>query len=67
MKKFLLPLFLAFALIIPTAIVEAADVPSFSRVAGNYVPFKLREENNLCVFTATTAVLTCVKILPNNL
>ena len=45
MKKFLLPLFLAFALIIPTAIVEAADVPSFSRVAGNYVPFKLREEN----------------------
>ena len=45
MKKFLLPLFLAFAVLVPTLAVEAADVPSFSRVAGNYVPFKLKENN----------------------
>ena len=45
MKKFLSVIILSIAILIPTAIVEAADVPSFSRVAGNYVPFKLREEN----------------------
>ena len=45
MKKFFIPLLLVLAILIPTAIVEAADVPSFSRVAGSYVPFKLREEN----------------------
>ena len=43
MKNFLVICMLAVAILIPTAIVEAADVPSFSRVAGNYVPFKTKE------------------------
>ena len=47
MKKFLLalPLLLAFALLIPTVTAEAADIPSFSRVAGNYAPYKNKENN----------------------
>ena len=43
MKKFLLPLFLAFALIIPTAIVEAADVPSFYQIGSRYLTFTGKE------------------------
>lgn len=43
MTKIFLPILLAFAIIIPTVQAQAADVPSFSRVAGNYVPFKLKE------------------------
>ena len=43
MKKFLIPFIVTFAIFISTAIVEAADVPSFSRIAGNYVPFKTKE------------------------
>lgn len=43
MKKFLLPILLAFVILIPTLEAQAADVPSFSRVAGNYVPFKTKE------------------------
>lgn len=49
MKKFslalALPLLLAFAFFMPTVTAEAADIPSFSRVAGNYAPFKLKEDN----------------------
>ena len=45
MKKFLLPLLLALVILMPMTALEAADVPSFSRVAGNYVPFKLKEDN----------------------
>ena len=37
MKKFLLPLMLAFAILIPTIQVSAADVPNFRRVAGDSV------------------------------
>ena len=37
MKKFLMPFLLAVAILIPTAAVEAADVPDFRQVAGNYV------------------------------
>lgn len=47
MKKFslalALPLLLAFTIFMPTFTAEAADIPSFSRVAGNYVPFKTKE------------------------
>jgi len=43
MKKFLLSMLIAVAVLLPTIAVEAADVPSFSRVAGNYVPFKTKE------------------------
>lgn len=37
MKKFLIPLVMAFALVLPTIAAEAADVPDFRQVAGNYV------------------------------
>lgn len=37
MKKFLVPVLFAFAILIPTAQVSAADVPDFRQVAGNYV------------------------------
>lgn len=43
MKKFLLLLLLVLFIITPIVTVEAADIPSFSRVAGNYVPFKTKE------------------------
>ena len=43
MKKFLVLYMLAIAIIIPTAVADAVDVPSFRRVAGNYVPFKTEE------------------------
>lgn len=37
MKKILLPILLAFAILTPTAQVSAADVPDFRQIAGNYV------------------------------
>lgn len=37
MKKFLFPMLLAFAILIPTVQAQAADLPDFRRVAGNYV------------------------------
>ena len=37
MKKFLLPLLLALAILIPSVQAQAADVPDFRQVAGNYV------------------------------
>lgn len=37
MKKFLLPMLLAFAILIPAIQVQAADVPNFRRVAGDSV------------------------------
>ena len=43
MKKFLVPLLLALALLLPTAISEAADVPDFRSVAGNNVTFTGKE------------------------
>ena len=43
MKKFLMPLLLIVAIMIPTAIAEAADVPSFYQVGGNYLTFTGKE------------------------
>ena len=37
MQKLLLTLFLAIAILIPTVQAQAADVPNFRRVAGDYV------------------------------
>ena len=43
MKKFFVPLLLAVAILIPTAIVEAADVPSFYQIGGRYLTFTGKE------------------------
>ena len=43
MKKFLVPLVLAMAILIPTAQVSAADVPGFHQVGSQYLTFTGRE------------------------
>ena len=43
MKKFLIPFIVTFAIFIPTAIVEAADVPDFYQVGGRYLTFTGKE------------------------
>ena len=43
MKKFLLPLMLAVAILIPAAQTQAADVPGFYQVGGRYLTFTGRE------------------------
>ena len=45
MKKFLLPMLLALAILIPSAQVQAADVPGFYQVGGRYLTFTGREDN----------------------
>ena len=37
MKKFLLPMFLAFVIFVPAVQTQAADIPNFRRVAGDLV------------------------------
>ena len=44
MKKFLLPLLLAVAILIPTVQAQAADVPGFYQVGRNYLTFTGRED-----------------------
>lgn len=44
MKKFLIPFMLAVAILIPTAIVEAADVPSFYQIGGSYLTLTERAD-----------------------
>lgn len=59
MKKFLLPLVLTLAILIPTAAsVEAANVPDFLQVAGNYVRYTGVENNRkkIIVGIVTSAV-----------
>ena len=46
MKKFFLPLVLAFTILITTAATEAADVPGFHQVGGRYLTFTGRENIN---------------------
>ena len=43
MKQFLLPILLAFALLVPTVQVQAADVPDFYQVGERYLTFTGRE------------------------
>ena len=43
MKKFFVLCMLAFAMLIPTAVVEAADVPSFYQIGGRYLTFTGKE------------------------
>ena len=43
MKKFLLPMLLTFALLVPTVQVQAADVPGFHQVGGRHLTFTGRE------------------------
>ena len=43
MKKFLIPLLLIVAIMMSTAIVEAADVPGFYQVGGRYLTFTGKE------------------------
>ena len=43
MKKFFVLCMLAFAMLIPTAVVEAADVPSFYQIVGRYLTFTGKE------------------------
>lgn len=45
MKKFLLTMLLAFAVMIPTTNVEAGDVPDFAQIGGNYVGFSGAENS----------------------
>ena len=44
MKKFLLPLMLAFAILIPSIQAQAADVPGFHQVGGRHLTFTGRED-----------------------
>lgn len=43
MKQFLLPILLAFALLVPTVQVKAADVPDFYQVGGRHLIFTGRK------------------------
>lgn len=46
MKKFFLPLVMAFALVLPTVTAKAADVPGFHQVGRNYLTFTGREDTH---------------------
>ena len=46
MKKFLLPMLLALAILIPSAQVQAADVPGFYQFGGSYLEFTGREDEH---------------------
>ena len=51
MKKFLLPIMLAFALLIPAIQAQATDVPNFKQVVGDSIGNGKREnEKGYCVY-----------------